>query len=69
MTLAEKKFKEDFITSFLATWSVTNYKLYRQDGRPRMPIIEAEEIACDAWNLINPNKPRDIMGKELFKTN
>tara|TARA_B100000700_G_scaffold138442_1_gene154485 strand:- start:1195 stop:1491 length:297 start_codon:yes stop_codon:yes gene_type:complete len=48
-----KKFKNNFITKFLATWTAKNHEKYCMEGRQeelkKPPVEEAVFLADEAW--------------------
>jgi hypothetical protein len=50
----EKTFKNNFITTFLATWVANNYDEYCMEGKQEQlskpPVEEAIFLADEAWN-------------------
>jgi hypothetical protein len=53
---AEEQFKEDFVTTFLATWVANHYDkaytLNAQEGLYDPPVEDAEHLAGKAWEKV-----------------
>jgi len=57
VSLKEKKFKEQFKVTFLATWAATNFNDYCMNGMQESlenpPVEDAIYLADKAWEKLN----------------